>query len=96
MALITTQELYYKDYLWTVCPNDSPKITGEPDSTLLNRKEGYEVIYFINKFCQIYSLTKKASATKVERMIRAEVPGEYRSQENIKEWIVNNWKQSKF
>jgi hypothetical protein len=96
MALITKTDLYYSDYSWTVLNGDNPKITGEPDSTLLNRKEGYEILYFVNKFCELNELKQKASATKVERMIRAEVPNDIHSQKNIKEWIEKNWKMSKF
>lgn len=95
MGLITKADLYYGDYSWTVINNDNPKITGTPDSTLLNRKEGYEILYFINKFCETYKLKQKASATKVEKMIREELPGNIRSQANIKEWLVNNWKTTK-
>lgn len=96
MGLITKKELYYTDYSWTVIPGDDPKVTGSPDSTLLSRKEGYEVLYFINAFCEIHELKQKGSATKVERMIREEVPSNIRSQEKIKSWIESNWKTSKF
>lgn len=96
MGLITKSDLYYTDYSWTVLNEDNPKITGEPDSTLLNRKEGYEILYFINKFSGINEFKLKASATKVERMIREEVPSDIRSQVNIKTWIEKNWKNSKF
>lgn len=96
MALVTASDLYYKDYSWTTYKSDDPKITGEPDSTLLNRKEGYEMLYFINKFAEIHSLKNKSSATKIERMIQEEVPGSVRSQEAIKSWIENNWGKTKF
>ena len=74
MAVITKSELFYQDYSWTVLTGDNPKISGEPDSTLLNRKEGYEVLYFVNKFCEKYNLKQKTSAIKVEKIIRNEVP----------------------
>ena len=96
MALITKSDLHYNDYLWTTYANDNPKITGEPDSTLLNRIEGYEILYFINKLSEIHKLKVKSSATKIEKMIRNEVPTNLHSQENIKKWIENNWKESKF
>lgn len=44
MALITKSDLHYNDYSWTSYTGDNPKIKGEPDSTLLNRKEGYEIL----------------------------------------------------
>lgn len=91
MGLISKTDLYYTDYFWNALSGDNPKITGEPDSTLLNRKEGYEVLYFINKFSEINGFKQKDSARKVERMIREEVPNDKRSQENIRTWIEQNW-----
>ena len=96
MGLLIKEELFYKDYSWKAYLHDNPKISGLPDSTLLNRKEGYEVLYFINKFSEIHTFKQKISATKVEKMIREEVPSDLHSQKNIREWIEKNWKTSKF
>lgn len=96
MGLISKSDLQYDDYSWTVFSDDNPKITGEPDSTLLNRKEGYEILYFVNKLSEKYKFKNKSSATKIEKMIRNEVPANLHSQENIKAWIENNWKTSKY
>jgi len=96
MAVISKDDLYYKDYSWTVYAKDNPKVTGEPDSTLLNRKEGYEILYFVNKFCDIHGFTSKNSAIKVEKMIRNEVPEYIHNQIRIKEWIESNWAKSRF
>ncbi|MEH6763732.1 MAG: hypothetical protein V7655_04460 [Aequorivita antarctica] len=96
MDLISKSELHYKDYVWTAYKGDDPKISGEPDSSLLSRKEGYEILYFINKLSKIYGFKNKSSATKIERMVREEVPSAIRSQEKIKKWIDENWKDSKF
>jgi hypothetical protein len=90
MTLITKSDLQY-EYSWTALPGDDPRISGEPDSTLLNRNEGYEMLYFINKFCEKYQLKKKSSAFKVERMIKIDMPRDIRSQENISKWVVENW-----
>ncbi len=91
MALIKKADLIYTDYSWTVLNSDNPKITGKPDSTLLNRKEGYEILYFINKFAEIHELKTKESAEKIEKKIRHEVPTAIHSQEKIETWIINNW-----
>jgi len=96
MALVSKSDLYYTDYSWTATSGDNPKISGEPDSTLLNRKEGYEVLYFINKLSEKYDFKQKASAIKIEKMIRTEVPSNLHGQKNIKEWIGENWKSSKY
>lgn len=91
MGLIEKSDLFYKDYSWTVYRDDDPKVSGEPDSTLLSRKEGYEVLYFINKFCEKWNLKQKSSATKVEKMLRNDVPTNIHSQSKIKDWIETNW-----
>ncbi len=96
MALITKSDLHYKDYSWTAVKGDDPRVSGEPDSTLLSRKEGYEILYFINKFSEMHGFKNKNSAIKVEKMIRNEVPSDKRSQSNIKIWIEQNWDKSKF
>lgn len=96
MGLLTKTELYYKDYSWTAIIGDNPKVSGEPDSTLLSRKEGYEILYFVNKFSEMNNFKQKQSALKVERMIREEVPNNIHGQKNIKDWISTNWTKSKF
>ncbi|KFF21775.1 hypothetical protein [Chryseobacterium sp. JM1] len=96
MALITKTDLYFTDYSWSAIEPDDPRVTGEPDSTLLNRKEGYEILYFINKLSDIWSLKNKSSATKIERMIRFEVPSNIHSQLTIRIWIHDNWNESRY
>ncbi len=91
MALITKSDLQHQDYSWTTYEDDNPKITGVPDSTLLNRKEGYEILYFVNKFAEIHKLTAKSLGHKIEKMIRKHVPSNIHSQSGIKSWIENNW-----
>lgn len=92
MVVIKKEDLIYDDYSWTVYKDDDPKVTGAPDDTLLNRKEGYEILYFVNKFCEMYSLKQKTSANKVERLIRNDVPTDIHSQKRIAEWIATNWR----
>lgn len=52
MTFYKKEDTVYKDYQWTVVYNDDPKVAGKPDSTLLNRYEGYGVLYFINAFAE--------------------------------------------
>lgn len=87
-------ELYYKDYIWTTkYSNDDPRVTGQPDSTLLARTEGWEMLYFVNKLVEIWNWTASVSnCQKIERAIRERVPGDVRSQRNIRIWIEQNLK----
>ncbi|MDE0535132.1 hypothetical protein [Tenacibaculum sp. L6] len=92
MGVITREDLQY-EYSWKAIPSDNPKVTGDPDSTLLNRNEGYEMLYFINKFCELTNLTTKGDAHKVETMIKEHLPSNTRSQANVRDWLVENWKK---
>lgn len=83
------KDLQY-DYSWTAYGSDDPKVSGEPDSTLFNRQEGYEVLYLINKMAEIHDLKSIASGQKMERMIKDKLPGSIRGQEKVKKWIANN------
>lgn len=93
MALLGVSDLYYNDYSWTVTSNDNPKITGKPDSTFLNREEGYEVLHFINYFAFKHDIKNKATGLKIERMIHDHLPGDIRSREKVEQWIRNNWQR---
>lgn len=70
MPLLSKSDLKYK-YSWTALESDDPRVTGKPDSTLLNREEGYEVLPFINHFAKNHNLKKKESGLKTERLIKS-------------------------
>lgn len=90
MGLLKKEDLKF-EYEWKAkYANDDPRITGKPDSTLLNRGEGYEVLYFINQLAIPNGWKNKATGIKVERMIH-KVPSSIRSQENVKKWIYDHW-----
>ena len=91
MATYKKSDMVYDDYSWKAMDHDNPKITGKPDSTLFNRHEGYEVLYLINHLLKEKELTSVRSGNKMETLIREELPGNIRSQENVKEWINDNW-----
>jgi len=89
MNILKKTDLIY-NYEWSAYGNDDPKVTGKPDSTMLNRKEGYEVLYLINKFMRNNGLSDKLTAIIIEEMIYEELPGEIRSQKNVTNWIEKN------
>lgn len=91
MPLLHKSDLQFQ-YSWTAIPPDDPRVTGKPDSTLLNRGEGYEVLAFINKLAIAYGWKQKASGLKTERLIKNNLPGEIRSHANVRQWLVDNWK----
>jgi hypothetical protein len=92
---VTRANLFYNDYRWSAREErDDPRVTGNPDSTLLDRNEGYEVLYFVNAVGRRNWTPEANLATchKIERMVRA-CPGAIRSQQRIEQWILDHWNQ---
>lgn len=89
MSLFALKDLK-KLYSWTVVGDDDPTISGPLDATLLSRKEGYEVLYFINAFMKANGLKEVASGQKIEKLLH-EAPSNIRSQENLREWVKQQW-----
>jgi hypothetical protein len=85
MAWIGINDLQFQ-YSWTAVPPDDARITGRPDSTLLNRSEGYEVLAFLNRISK-----SRDGALKAERMIKQHLPGTTRSHANVLQWLIDNW-----
>lgn len=85
MAIVNAGQLNYQ-YSWTAIPPDDARITGHPDGVFLNRHEGYEVLYFLNRVC-----TDLSAALKAERMIHTLLPSTIRSRKNVLEWLQQNW-----
>lgn len=86
MVLLKESDLKYQ-YSWTTVDDDDPILTGEPDSTLLNRHEGYEVLYFINRIAEQYGWNSTEPCLKVEEAIRERLPSNIRSHKNVLDWL---------
>ena len=71
--------------------NDDPKKRGEPDSSLLNRHEWYEMLYFVNKFANTHGNSSAGVAKKAERLIHKHLPSDLRSHAKVSTWLVANW-----
>lgn len=90
MIVITKSKLLY-DYTWAPIPVDDLRISGEPDSSPLNRREGNQVLYLINKVCEMQNYTSVEAGLKMERLIRNVLPAEVQSQIAAKDWLRSNW-----
>ena len=92
MPLLQKSDLKF-EYSWKSVPPDNPKNRGNPDSSLLNRQEGYEVLDFINDFAVRCGFKQKASGLKVERMLKKHLPGDIRGRANVRKWLTDNWEE---
>lgn len=91
MELISKSDLVYNDYAWEQYNERSPYVKGDLDTTPLNRTDGNQILYFINKIAATYGFQQKTSAHKIEEMLRTKVPSELTTRERVKNWITSNW-----
>lgn len=87
--------MVYKDYKWLAkADHDNPEFIGAQEASMLNRDEGYEMLYFINSLALTWKWNDSlASRQKLERIIKEEVPSNIRTHSGIKNWIEQNYKE---
>jgi len=78
------------EYEWKASQGDNEKITGFPDNILLSRKEGYEVLPFINRYMASIKWENLSSFQKIEKLIQTDLPGTIRSHKKVAEWLTAN------
>ena len=83
--------MFYKDYRWSAYPTGDPRVTGKPGSTFLNRQEGYEMVYFIDRYMVSQNLKQKDSGQKIEKFLRDSKTGK-QSHADWKKELTNNFK----
>ena len=86
------KNMVYDDYDWsTIYIKNDPRIKGQPDETELCRKEGQQMLYFINKCANKWGWSHDVFAMqRLEKIIREAVPATVRSQIDIYKWIQEN------
>jgi len=88
-------DMVYHDYIWRAKQDiDDPNFRNHQESAELNRREGYEMLYFINYFAFRFHWknVEKQTFQTIEKIIREEVPSTLRSHKNIIEWLEENKK----
>lgn len=80
------------EYNWSQYEKDDPRISGKPDTTEFNRKEGWEVIYIIKCLSDHLAYGVDSFANKVEKFIHDRLPVEIKNQRDTIKWIKDNWK----
>lgn len=92
MAYLKSQ-MVYNDYKWTARGDfDDPKFIGAQESSMLNRSEGYEMLWFINSLAKTWGWNdNRASYQNLEKILREKVPSTTRTHSGIKQWIEANY-----
>ena len=90
MDTFTRNDLMY-EYKWSQYEKNDPRISGVPDSTGFNKKEGEEVFYIINHLTDHVAWDVGNFAYKIERLIHDRLPGEITDQKDTVAWIRKNW-----
>jgi len=93
MDTFRKEDLVY-EYAWSPYEKDDPKVSGVPDATPFNRKEGQEVLYIISSLTDHVAWSVEGFGNRVEKMIHDRLPDEIKNQEEAIRWIQENWKNS--
>jgi len=63
------------------------------DDDIIDRRNGYHVLSFINRFLAVHGLTNLGSFQKVEWMICKYLPQDLYYRYEIEDWLRKNWGQ---
>ena len=88
---LKVSDLKYTYHPDTPSPDDLMTL-NEPDSTDLRRHDWFEMLYFVNKFANTNGLGSLGVAKHAEKLIQEKVPPHLRSHEQIRKWLLDNWK----
>ncbi|MEL1244534.1 hypothetical protein AAEO56_09700 [Flavobacterium sp. DGU11] len=91
MADFSKSDLKYTAYSWNTAEDDNKTIEGFPDNVPLNRAEGYEVLYFINRYMKDRNYSLHSTFEKIEEALWTRVPLDKRTHRNIKEWLETSY-----
>ena len=80
------------EYNWSQYQKDDPRVSGIPDTTEFNRKEGLEVLYIIRQLSDHLAYGVDSFGHKVEKFIHDRLPVEIKNQIDTIKWIKDNWK----
>ncbi|MBM9511691.1 hypothetical protein [Desulfogranum marinum] len=90
METFTKDDLVY-EYKWSHYEKDDPKISGIPDTSTFNRKEGWQTLYIINHLTNHLAWDVNSFGEKIEKMIHDQLPEEISNQKDTIQWIKENW-----
>ena len=91
METFEKSDLVY-EYNWSSYEKNDARISGIPDSTEFNRKEGWEVLYIINFLTDHLAYEVRGFGNKIEKLVHDRLPLEIKNQKDAITWIKENWR----
>jgi len=92
MANFTTNVLRHS-CTWTTTEDGAKKISGFPDQFTLNVNEGFEVLYFINRYMEYKMWFSPITFQNIESLLKTRLPYNVRSHKAVQEWLDINFKR---
>lgn len=98
MPLLDRSDLKY-DYTWSTEPAQTPRTETttqtETESKMFRRKDGDEVLQFINDYSDKYGIESKEDALEIERMLRDELKEEDMSRREVQLWLHDHMQKER-
>ena len=98
MPLLDRSDLKY-DYTWSTEPAKAPRTQTtaetETESKMFRRKDGDEVLQFINDFANQYGIETKEDALELERMLRDELGDREMSRREVQLWLHDHMEKER-
>ncbi|MDR2550153.1 MAG: hypothetical protein LBD10_08155 [Desulfobulbus sp.] len=91
METFEKSDLAY-EYDWSRYERDDSRISGSPDTTAFNRKEGREMLYLINQLASHLAYGVDGFGNRVEKLLHDHLPTEIRSQHEVMRWLRIHWR----
>ena len=98
MPLIDRSDLKY-DYTWSTEPAQTPRsettAESETESKLFRRKDGDEVLDFINDYSDKYGIETKEDALEIERLLRDELKDRDMTRREVQLWLHDHMQKER-
>lgn len=88
----TKNDLLFDNYIWTAADGDNPDYRKKHDGIKVNKKEGYEVLYFCKAFLTKYNKeSTKENFQRVEKMLHHKDLSDIDLRSELNSRISNRW-----
>lgn len=80
--------MVFDDYCWAASytPGDD-RVSGEISNMLFDRKDGAQMLYFLNACALLWHWNSRLSMRNLERATRQLVPRSRHTQQEVRNWI---------